>query len=220
MDLNKSREYFDPAKITKSCHIIGCGAIGSSLAELLARQGVSLIHLWDYDVVESHNLVNQMYRVNQINKPKTEALAELILEINPDAELVLHGKYTMQNLSGFVFIATDSIASRRTVVEQNWNSKNIEVMFDFRMTLLEGQHYAYKWDTDLNKQKLLDSMDFTDDEAKTNNPVSACGFDLSVAPTVRAITALGVSNFMSYVNTGSMKKLILSAPFSFVVDSY
>jgi molybdopterin/thiamine biosynthesis adenylyltransferase len=220
MDLNKSREYFDPAKITKSCHIIGCGAIGSSLAELLARQGVSLIHLWDYDVVESHNLVNQMYRVNQINKPKTEALAELILEINPDAELVLHGKYTMQNLSGFVFIATDSIASRRTVVEQNWNSKNIEVMFDFRMTLLEGQHYAYKWDTEINRQKLLDSMDFTDDEAKTNNPVSACGFDLSVAPTVRAITALGVSNFMSYVNTGSMKKLILSAPFSFVVDSY
>ena len=220
MDLNKSREYFDPAKITKSCHIIGCGAIGSSLAELLARQGVSLIHLWDYDVVESHNLVNQMYRVNQINKPKTEALAELILEINPDAELVLHGKYTMQNLSGFVFIATDSIASRRTVVENNWNSKNIEVMFDFRMTLLEGQHYAYKWDTEINKQKLLDSMDFTDDEAKTNNPVSACGFDLSVAPTVRAITALGVSNFMSYVNTGSIKKLILSAPFQFSVDSY
>lgn len=220
MDLNKSRDYFDPAKINKSCHIIGCGAIGSSLAELLARQGVSLIHLWDYDVVESHNLVNQMYRKNQINKPKTEALAELIHEINPDAELVLHGKYTVQSLSGFVFIATDSIASRKTVVENNWKSQHIDVMFDFRMTLLEGQHYAYKWDSELNKQKLLDSMDFTDDEAKTNNPVSACGFDLSVAPTVRAITALGVSNFMSYVNTGEMKKLILSAPFSFSVDSY
>ena len=35
MDLNKSREFFDPVKVNKRCHIIGCGAIGSSVAELL-----------------------------------------------------------------------------------------------------------------------------------------------------------------------------------------
>lgn len=215
MDLNKSREYFDPAKINDFCHIIGCGAIGSSLAELLARQGVEKFHLWDFDKVESHNLVNQMYRMSQIDTPKTEALETLIHEINPNAMCVQHGKYTEQSLSGFVFLATDSIVSRRTVVKNNWNNPNIQLVCDFRMTLLEGQHYAAIWDCEKNKQRLFDSMDFTDEEAKAITPVSACGFELSVAPTVRAITAFGVANFMSYVNTGDLKKLVLSAPFSF-----
>ena len=51
IDLNKSRDFFDPSKIKMPVHIIGCGAIGSHLAETLARLGVTDIHLWDTDTV-------------------------------------------------------------------------------------------------------------------------------------------------------------------------
>jgi hypothetical protein len=220
MDLNKSRDYFDPAKIKQTCHIIGCGAIGSSLAELLARQGVSDLHLWDFDKVEEHNLVNQMYRKDHLGQPKTEALETMLHEINPDIAIIRHGKYTEQMLGGFVFLATDSIASRKTVVINNYENLRIEAMFDFRMTLLDGQHFAASWNDDKRKESFLNSMDFSDDEAKQNTPVSACGFDLSVAPTVRTITALGIANFMQLINTGSMKKMILSRPFDYYVEAF
>lgn len=214
MDLNKSREYFDPAKITNFCHIVGCGAIGSSLAELLVRQGVTEFHLWDFDKVESHNIVNQMYRDSQIDMPKTDALEALLTEINPSITCIKHGKYMGQSLSGFVFSAVDSISVRREIVESNWLNPNIKLFCDFRMTLLEGQHYATDWSDENSKQQLLDSMDFTDEEAKALTPVSACGFELSVAPTVRAITAYGVANFMSFVNGQTVKKIILTSPFT------
>ena len=61
MDLNKSREFFDPNKVKGRCHIIGCGSIGSHVAELLARYGIKKLTLYDFDVVEPHNLVNQNF---------------------------------------------------------------------------------------------------------------------------------------------------------------
>ena len=83
MDLNKSIEFFNPEKVKRKCHIIGCGAIGSNIAELLARQGVEDFVLWDEDIVEAHNIVNQLYTDDEINMPKTEALSNHLLKINP-----------------------------------------------------------------------------------------------------------------------------------------
>ena len=222
MDLNKSREFFDPTNVKKQCHIIGCGAIGSSVAELLARQGIKNIILWDFDKVESHNIVNQMFTEEDIGKPKTEALKEILYRINPATaeKIKLKGKYTKEPLQGYVFMCTDTVESRQDIVKANQYNHQIEAIFDFRMTLLEGQHYAAPWDNSKLKKSLINSLDFTHEEAKKNTPVSACGFELSVAPTVRIIAALGVANFMNYINTGNLKHLVLSAPYDFFLEAY
>ena len=39
MNLNKHREFFDPEQFDDAIHIIGCGAVGSTIAEQLARLG-------------------------------------------------------------------------------------------------------------------------------------------------------------------------------------
>ena len=41
MDLSKSYEFFQPEKYDGRIHIIGCGSVGSTLAENLARCGVT-----------------------------------------------------------------------------------------------------------------------------------------------------------------------------------
>lgn len=221
MDLNKSREFFDPSKFNNlKCHIIGCGAIGSSVAELLARQGINNFILWDEDKVESHNIVNQMFVEKDIGTPKTEALTKHLFEINPDIKQIkIKGFCTNENLGGYVFLCTDSIKSRRTIVENNIKNQAIKAVFDFRMTLLEGQHYAANWIKKNHRDNLLKTMDFTDEEANKNTPVSACGFQLSVAPTVRIISALGVANFTNFLNNNTLKTFIQSDPYDFFLEA-
>ena len=47
MDLSKSYEYFQPEKDNSRLHIVGCGSVGSTLAENLARCGLTNFTLWD-----------------------------------------------------------------------------------------------------------------------------------------------------------------------------
>lgn len=69
--------------------IIGCGGLGSNAAAMLLRSGVGELTLIDFDVVEESNLNRQLYFADQIGRPKTEALAETLLRITPDARLHL-----------------------------------------------------------------------------------------------------------------------------------
>lgn len=68
--------------------IIGCGGLGSNAAMMLVRAGVGELTLVDYDVVDRSNLNRQMYFPDQIGEPKTAALAETLLRLQPN--LALH----------------------------------------------------------------------------------------------------------------------------------
>ena len=222
MNLNKSREYFDPETIQgDQIHIIGCGAIGSTVSENLARLGLQSFVLWDFDVVNPHNIANQMFLHSQIGMPKVKAVADILQGINPDIEITQKEiPFENQRLSGYVFLCVDNIDLRRTIVENNMANKTIKAMFDFRMRLTDAQHYAAPWNNEKEKQILLDTMQFSHDEALAETPVSACGVQLSVAPTVRIIAAHGVANFMNLTIHGKCKRLILIDAFQHCLDAF
>ena len=215
MDLSKSYEYFQPEKLTDRVHIIGCGSVGSTVAENLARSGVTKFTLWDFDVVEPHNLANQMFREKDVGLAKVDALLDILCEINPDVKdetkLQKEG-WTGQQLNGFVFLCVDNIDLRREIVEKHMDSPYIKAMFDFRTRLEDAQHYAADWSDYKMKKDFLASMNFSHDEA--------CNVTLSVCPTVRIICAYGVANFMNFWNGKSLKKLILADAFNFVLDAF
>lgn len=219
MDLNKSREFFDPNKVKVPCHIIGCGSIGSNVAELLARQGVEEFILWDMDIVETHNIVNQLYTEKHVGMKKTKALLDILSEINPaiKRKTIIKEEYTDEILEGYVFMCVDNVEVRKQIIEVNYSNLNIEAVFDFRTTLLEGQHYAAKWTDTKYKRSLLNSLNFTHEEAKTNTPVSACGFELSVAPVVKGTAILGIINFMNYINENELAHVVIFEPFSYAM---
>lgn len=223
MDLSKSYEYFQPEKLDDRVHIVGCGSVGSTVAENLARSGVTKFTLWDFDVVEPHNLANQMFRQKDIGKPKVDALLDILCEINPDikddVKLQSEG-WKGQQLSGFVFLCVDNIDLRREIVQKHFDNPYIKAMFDFRTRLEDAQHYAADWSDYKMKKDFLASMNFSHDEAKEETPVSACNVTLSVCPTVRIICAYGVANFMNFWNGKPIKKLILADAFGFQLDAF
>lgn len=212
IDLSKHLEFFDPERLHgKPVHVIGLGAIGSNIVETLTRLGIEDIHIYDFDTVDTPNIANQVYYTHQLNKTKTEATAENIKAINPDATITIHPDGWTEDvyLDGHIFIAVDSIETRKKIIESNLFNPNVITMSDFRMRLTDAQHYLAKWDDIKQKDALRKASDFTEEEAKEATPISACGTTLSVYPTIKAIVALGIANWMNTILTNKNKTIIV-----------
>ena len=223
MDLTKSYEFFQPEKDRSRVHIIGCGSVGSTLAENLARCGVTQMTLWDFDTVEEHNIVNQMFRHQDIGKRKVDALKEILVDINPELTGTVEVKpsgWQGRLLSGYIFLCVDSIEPRRDFVEKHMDTPYVKAVFDFRTSLESAQQYAADWSVYKAKQDLRNSMQFSDEEASAETPVSACGTVLGVATTVRLICALGVNNYINFVKGNGIWKFCQIDGFHGVLDCF
>ena len=226
MNLNKSQEFFDPTAeniCNKQINIIGCGAVGSTLAEILARTGLTKFQLWDMDVVNAHNIANQMFTEADVGASKTEAVKRIMTEINPYLKNTIETKdaWTKQDrLKDYVFIAVDNIDLRKDIVKTLMYNPAILGVFDIRMSLKEGTIYAADWKNEAQKKALLATMNYTHEEAKAETPVSACGFELSVAPTVRTLCSYQVANFMNFIKGDGLKKFGIVNTFNFFTEFY
>ena len=224
MDRKKILEYFDGEQVGKQIHIIGCGAIGSHVAEELARMGCTNIHLWDFDTVSPHNITNQMFMEADIGRPKVDAVYDMMLQINKGLE----NKVKKHNcavkapwyINGYIFLCVDNIDVRKEIVKANAMNPNAEAVFDFRMRLTDAQHYCADLKNTDEVKKLLASMDFTQAEAEAATPKSACGTELSVVFTVKTIVSVGVCNFVKFVQGVEHKTIALVDMNMFAIDAY
>lgn len=218
MDLRKLGSFFTPLHVPGSVHIIGCGAIGSWVAMQLVRQGITSFELWDFDVVDEHNLTNQHYPKAHVGKPKVASLQAQMKSVNPSLSITIHNEpYQEQPLAGYVFLCVDSIDLRRTIATFHQDNKLIIAMFDCRMGLTAAQHYAAEWHDPKQVTRFLASMNFTDDEVEIT---SACGTQLSVLPTVLNITQVAVANFMNHVRQQGLKNEVHVDSFIFTTNFY
>ena len=93
-------------------------------------------------------------------------------------------------------------------------------MFDTRLRLTDAQHFAADWSSSAMVENLINSMQFTQEEALAETPRSACNLELSIAPSVRMICSCAVANFMNFVNGRSIKKIVLIDAFDFTMEAY
>ncbi len=82
----ENQKKFDDATVA----ICGLGGLGSNIAISLARVGVGRLILIDFDTVDVTNLHRQQYKISQVGMPKTDALKENLLEINPFIKIETH----------------------------------------------------------------------------------------------------------------------------------
>lgn len=219
MNLNKSLDFFDPSEVTHPVHIIGVGAIGSNLADMMVRLGVENIHIYDFDMVEPHNIANQRYNNRHLTLPKTVVMATEMKDINTTCNIIEHpeGWKPGMRLSGHIFLCVDNIDLRRQIVEENMYNPTVKSFHDFRMRLQDAQYYMADWSDQQDKDQFLAGMQFSHEEATAATPVSACGTTLNVGPTVWIIVANGVANFLNFIKEGkgSRKRTILIDAFTF-----
>lgn len=223
IDLSKSYEFFQPEKDSTRIHIIGCGSVGSTIAENLVRCGVTKITLWDFDKVEAHNIVNQMFRQQDVGKLKVEALKDILMDINPEVKDSIDLKpdgWQGKMLSGYIFLAVDSIELRRQIVEKHMDNTFVKAMFDVRTMLTGAQHYATPWNDYERKKGFLASMQFSHEEAAEETPVSACGVTLGIVTTVRLISALCVNNYIKYTKGEGLWKFVQIDGFTGILDCF
>lgn len=71
--------------------LVGSGGLGSPLGLYLAAAGVGTLGVVDFDVVDESNLQRQvLYGARDVGRPKLDAAAERLLDVNPHIEVVRH----------------------------------------------------------------------------------------------------------------------------------
>ncbi|MHB1752161.1 MAG: ThiF family adenylyltransferase [Acidiferrobacter sp.] len=94
------RDTGTPAQFWRGRHvvIIGCGAIGSTIAMLLARAGAAKLQLYDKAVVKPGLLVRQIFDRHQIGYGKATATRSNVRYINPKVDAVAHNENILDAL--------------------------------------------------------------------------------------------------------------------------
>jgi len=104
--------------------LCGAGALGSLLADNLARQGFSQWKVIDRDRIEEHNVGTQLYGESEVGAWKVEVLRNRLfravgVEIEAVAkELTARNAVTLLKGSGVVIDTFDSFASRQLVQDR------------------------------------------------------------------------------------------------------
>lgn len=92
-----------------SVAVCGLGGLGSNIAISLARAGIKRLYLIDFDRVDLANLNRQQYGVSQIGMYKTEALRDILKEIAPYLEVVIHTVRITEDNAGELLGGADII---------------------------------------------------------------------------------------------------------------
>jgi len=189
-------QIFDPDRFDKNrVDVIGCGAVGSRIAMEMAKLGIRNLHLWDGDVVEAHNIANQLFVLRDIGRPKVEALAEAILAATGLSATVHHqrieGPVTLGNV---VFLAVDTMSARKAIFKDCLHLKfTTQVVIEVRMGVEELRVYGF------NPRSRADVLAWNStliDDAKTVE--SACGARTTVGATAGITACLAVHRFLQY----------------------
>jgi|13_taG_2_1085334.scaffolds.fasta_scaffold00011_30 molybdopterin/thiamine biosynthesis adenylyltransferase len=122
----------------KVLNIIGVGATGSWVGLLAAKMGWQHFRVWDADIVESHNLPNQIYDLEQVGLPKVTAFKQKLLQFNPEVVVETNNKFFLSeqdkdNLEDYVFVAVDSLSARKDIIEGVRSHLLLDYVIETRM---------------------------------------------------------------------------------------
>jgi molybdopterin/thiamine biosynthesis adenylyltransferase len=114
--------------------VIGAGGIGSPTTIALAKMGVEDITIYDPDVIEEHNLPNQMYRLSDVGSPKVIALKDLVENYSGTSVETKQEEFSDQDVQGLVVSGVDSMDARKQIWEEaiKWNP-NVSMYIEGRM---------------------------------------------------------------------------------------
>ena len=159
-------------------HIVGCGAIGSSVATQLARLGGNKFYLYDFDKVGIENIGVSQYIDEDIGKPKVKALIDHMIKINQNIRVegvLSRFKHYKGTKEGILVLGLDSMDARKEVVKSiTKHPDKPKIVIDGRMGAEHYQQYIYNNITMAKYEKNWYSDEDSDQEPCTRKATSYC----------------------------------------------
>ena len=124
--------FFGPEN-AQQLNIIGVGATGSWIGLLAAKMGFHDFQIWDGDIVETHNLPNQIYDDSHTGKRKVEAFEEVLTRFNPSIKVKKHDYFFeaekhKEMLEGPLVLTVDTMSARDDIYDAfklNWKVNKV-----------------------------------------------------------------------------------------------
>lgn len=125
----------------------GAGGIGSWTALLLSRAGFIPI-VYDFDILEEHNLGGQLYPKKLIRKPKVEGLQEVIKDFSGQEIIIFNERVEASTPTNIYCIAAFDNLTARKLMFESWDKQfghNPNAIFiDGRLTAEQMQIFCIR----------------------------------------------------------------------------
>jgi hypothetical protein len=134
MDFLRQMDLLVPSDFQKyPVTIIGAGGIGSPTALAMSKMGVENITIYDDDIVENHNLPNQMYRISDLNKLKVEATRDICKDFSGLEIKICNERFEGQKAQGIIVSGVDTMKSREIIWKRMKYNPMANLYIDARM---------------------------------------------------------------------------------------
>ncbi len=207
LDTRRHSEIIDPSKVTVPIHLVGCGAVGSWTALQLVKLGIRTVNVWDGDKVAEHNIPNQAFMPNTINKFKTIAIKKIADAI--EVPIQIHTIYIDETdfpQEGIIISAVDSMEVRQLIFNKIRYKILYKYFIDIRMGAKMGRVFFIN-PMHPNDIKYYEQNIYADDEAL----ISECGIAQTLAPTAMCLASMAVWGLINHINN-------VKNPFEILID--
>ncbi len=180
----RNRDLIKQSKLGKAT-IVGAGGIGSALVQSAAIMGFKRLDIYDFDVLESHNLSTTMYPQKYLNRPKAETAGKIAYSYG--AESIGYNEPWTPNrrLNKVVFMCPDNMETRLQVYETWHKDPNRELLVDMRMGALTMEIITVTPLVDHFLSSYLPSNEIADEECTAKHTIFCAsvssGFGLAQA---------------------------------------
>ncbi len=184
MEFTRQKNIFNPKEQNSKIFILGVGSTGSFIALTLAKMGFNDLNIVDFDKIENHNIPNQFYRINDVNKLKVNALKDIIKSFSGTDVKIKNVKIDKNynfdlDLNSIVVFCFDNMPIRKLVYDK---IKDYPIkLIDTRMG---GEGYQiYSIDLENEEEKK-----FYEDRLKAKTIETVCG-EKSIIYTILSLAS-------------------------------
>jgi molybdopterin/thiamine biosynthesis adenylyltransferase len=132
LNFSQQRNFVSPEDV-QSVHLLGAGSVGSHVASMLARIGVTGITVWDDDSVDSHNIGPSLYGKDDFGRYKVDALATIVKRDTGIIIKTQRKKYVGEPMRGTVLCCVDSMEARQAIWKSVRKNPFVDIFIDTRV---------------------------------------------------------------------------------------
>lgn len=222
MDFSRQLELYDAENEQDKATVIGVGATGSWVSLILSKLGVSEINMYDMDIIEGHNVPNQLYSVHDVGKIKVamckkycDVLGSSNTDVTQRAMKIDKDHMIKPEENNIIFCLVDSMAARKEIFDMIVDTGIKYTWIETRMGLTGYRIYMIDTTNEKEIEKYRETL-YSDDEAE----VSACGTSQSIVTTAVQCASHAVGLWLAKKNNAEYvpNEIIFDVHSSFIMS--